>query len=61
MSMNARDKPSALALALALRPDVMPEDPVGGIARQLVLNLAVAIGDKSIRPVAQSTSVGHVT
>lgn len=59
MAMNVRDKPSALAPSPW--PTIPSEDAVGETARQFVLNLTEAIGDKSIRAAASKSSVSHVT
>lgn len=42
-------------------PDVNSADPIGEVARQFVLNLRTAIGDRSIRAIAKDAGINHVT
>jgi len=37
------------------------EDPVGEVARRFAENLRIAIGEQSVRAVAQKSEVAHVT
>lgn len=42
-------------------PEAQSHDPVGEVARQLVLNLRAAIGERSLRSVASDCGVSHST
>lgn len=56
-------QPRALPAELADPP--WPEhpsgDPLGEVARQFVLNVRAAVGDRSVRSVAAAAGMSHVT
>ena len=58
------DKPSrALPKELAGEPwpDVTSSDPLGEVARQFVVNVRDAIGERSIRSIAAAAGMSHGT
>ena len=57
--MMPRDRP--VELAPAPWPDETATDPIAETARQFVLNLVRAIGEKSVRSVAAASGLNHVT
>ncbi|GGR13532.1 helix-turn-helix domain-containing protein [Agromyces mediolanus] len=42
-------------------PDGVPSDPIARVAQQFALNLREAVGDRSLRAVADLAGVHHVT
>ena len=59
MGRTARAKPAALAPPPW--PDMRSEDPIGEVARRFAQNLRRAVGDRSIRSVAEASGVTHTT
>ncbi|MFC9559867.1 helix-turn-helix domain-containing protein [Agromyces sp. NPDC056965] len=58
MSRTPRPQPAELAPGW---PGTLSTDPAGEAARQFALRLRDAIGDDSIRSVARSAGLSHVT
>lgn len=58
MARTTRPTPRELAVDW---PRVASGDPIGEIARGFTLNLIEAIGDRSLRSVAEATGVGHAS
>jgi hypothetical protein len=59
MSMTARAKP--VALAPSPWPEVPSDDPVGEVARMFAINVRDAVGNRSLRSVAEASGLTHVT
>lgn len=57
--MTTRAKP--VALAPSPWPDVPSDDPVGEVARKFAINVRDAIGNRSLRSVAEASGLTHVT
>lgn len=57
--MTTRAKP--VALAPSPWPDVPSDDPVGEVARKFAINVRDAVGNRSLRSVAEASGLTHVT
>ena len=57
--MTARAKP--VALAPSPWPEVPSDDPVGEVARKFAINVRDAVGNRSLRSVAEASGLTHVT
>lgn len=59
MARSARERP--VDLAPAPWPDVHSEDPLGEIGRCFVVRLRAAMGERSVRSVANAAGLHHAT